>query len=291
MVWCSFRALCSSPIVLGSIAVAAYGQSPPGASSPPTGVPVKVAKTVRSGFTTLVRDEALLWSSPLRFRRDDLDTIVPLMVVTGAALRVDRGFAAGLPNSNDQIRYSKGVSVAGTYYSLGAAAGAFVGLGALAGNRRAVETGLIAAQAIAHTESIAQMLKYAAGRERPDFGDAGSGRFWRRQQSFPSGHAMATWAVAAVISREYCDNRFIRYGIYALPVLVSASRIGAQRHFLADVVAGGSIGYLMGAWLYDRHHNPDLGGGSIAIGRISLKPDVRYDRRWGGFGFGLSVSR
>lgn len=239
---------------------------------------------------TLVKDEASLWSSPLRARRDCLNTIAPLVAITGTALSIDRRLARGLPDSADQIRYSKGVSVAGTYYSLAGAAAAFVGVGAATGNRRAIETGLIAAQAVAHTESIAQMLKYAAGRERPDYGDAGGGRFWRRQQSFPSGHAMGTWAVATVISREYRDCPLVRYGIYALPVLVSASRIGARRHFLADVVAGGSIGYLMGAWLYERRHNPGSGGGGIAAGPLSLRPDVRYDRRWGGVSFALTIS-
>lgn len=252
----------------------------------------RTAEGVRSAFTTLVRDEALLWISPARSPRATLNTVFSLIAVTGAALSADRRLASGLPNSADQVRYSKAVSVAGTYYALGAASGAFTGIGALTGNRRAVETGLLAAQAVAHTESIAQMLKYAAGRERPDFGDAG-GRFWRRQQSFPSGHAMGTWAVAAVISREYHDKRLIRYGIYALPVLVSASRIGAQRHFLSDVVAGGSIGHLMGSWLYRRHHDSTLGGATVGENhrKISLQPAIRYDQKWGGVSFALHISR
>jgi membrane-associated phospholipid phosphatase len=260
---------------------------------PHPGLARRIARSTSSRFGTLVRDEALMWTSPVRSSRSMVKTILPLAAITGAAFAFDRRIASGLPNSADQVRFSKRVSVAGTYYSLGAAAGAFVGVGALTGNSRAVETGIIVAQAVAHTESIAQMLKYAAGRERPDFGDAGGGRFWRRQQSFPSGHAMGTWAAAAVISREYHHNRFIRYGVYALPILVSASRIGAQRHFLADVVGGGSIGYLMGVWLYDRHHDPALGGRSKRIGseRVSLKPGIGFDRRSGGVTFSLNISR
>jgi membrane-associated phospholipid phosphatase len=250
----------------------------------------KFVHTTRSGFTTLVRDEALLWSSPVRSKRNGMRIILPLAAVTGAAIAVDRRIASGLPNSADQVRYSKGVSVAGTYYSLGAASAAFIGIGSLTGNRRSVETGLMVAQAVAHTESIAQMLKYAGGRERPDYGDAGGGRFFRRQQSFPSGHAMGTWAAAAVISRQYHHNRFIRYGVYLLPVLVSASRIGAQRHFLSDVVAGGAIGYFMGSWLYERHHQPSAGDSKpIRTRRVSLKPGIRLDRT-GGVSFALNIS-
>lgn len=209
---------------------------------------------VASSFNTLVKDHALLWSSPFRSRNAALRTVLPFAAATAVALTLDRTVANGLPNTRDQVRYSKAVSLAGTYYTLGAAAGAFIALGAATHNGRAVETGLLAAEAVAHTESIAQMLKYAAGRERPDFGEGARGRFWHRQQSFPSGHAMGSWAVATVISKEYSHNRFIKYGIYALPLLVSASRVGAQRHFVSDVVAGGAVGHLLGRWLFHRHH-------------------------------------
>jgi membrane-associated phospholipid phosphatase len=213
---------------------------------------------VRQGFTALVKDHALLWSSPARSPQQALRTVLPFVAATAAALSLDHRMESRLPNSPDQIRYSKAVSIGGAYYSLAAGAGALAAVGAVTRNRRAVETGMLAAVAMAHTESIAQMLKYAAGRGRPDFGDSARGRFWERQQSFPSGHAMGTWAVATVISKEYHQNRFIRYGIYALPLVISASRLGAQRHFLSDVVAGGSIGYLLGAWLYDRPIIPIL---------------------------------
>jgi hypothetical protein len=245
---------------------------------------------VRRGFTTLVRDHALMWSSPVRAPRKALTTALPLVAATAVALQFDHPLASRLPNSRDQIRYSKAVSEAGAYYSVGAAAGAFVALGAVAGSRRAVETGLLAAASVAHTESISQMLKYAAGRERPDFGDTVRGRFWHRQQSFPSGHAMATWAVATVISREYHENRFIRYGAYAFPVLISLSRIGAQRHFVSDVVAGGALGHLIGGWLYDRHHNPALGGAAVRKRGVSITPDFSVHRKWGGFTAAVNIS-
>jgi membrane-associated phospholipid phosphatase len=254
-------------------------------------LPARIGSQARRGFLTLVEDHALLWSSPARSPGQALKTVMPFVAATAVALTMDHRVESGLPNSADQVRYSKAVSVGGAYYSLAAGAGALAAVGAAAGSRRAVETGMLAAVAVAHTESIAQMLKYATGRERPDFGDSARGRFWRREQSFPSGHAMGTWAVATVISKEYHQNRFIRYGIYALPLAISASRVGAQRHFLSDVVAGGSIGYLLGAWLYDRHHNPDLGGAAIRRQRISIAPDFRFNGRYGGFTAGVNISR
>lgn len=243
------------------------------------------------GIRTLVRDHALMWSSPARMSRKDLKFVLPVAGLTALALTTDRRLHSSLPHTEDQIRVSKVISVAGTYYSIGAFAGGMMTAGFIARDRRAVETGLLAATAVTHTESVAQMLKYAFGRERPDFNAAGGGRFWRREQSFPSGHAMGTFAVATIVSREYHEIPVIRYGAYALPVLISAARIGAERHFLSDVLAGGSIGYLIGGWLYEQHHNPALGGAPLKRGRLSVVPNVGYHPKFGGLVFSLTISR
>ncbi|HYO80350.1 MAG TPA: hypothetical protein VES20_03045, partial [Bryobacteraceae bacterium] len=125
--------------------------------------PEKRPTILRSGFSTLVRHEALLWASPFRSPRTTFRILAPLAAATGTAIALDRRLASALPNTADQVRYSKGVSVAGSWHTLAAASGAFVGVGAIMRDRKAIETGLIAAEAIAHTESIAQMLKYATG--------------------------------------------------------------------------------------------------------------------------------
>jgi undecaprenyl-diphosphatase len=60
--------------------------------------------------------------------------------------------------------------------------------------------------------------------------------------SFPSGHAAAAFAAAGVLS--YFDKR--RRGLYyTIAVLISYSRIYLGCHYLADVVAGALIGYLI----------------------------------------------
>lgn len=251
---------------------------------------VRIGHQTGNGFTTLARDHAMLWSSPFRGGRKTLYTAAPIAAATIVALKLDHPIVRRLPNTPDQVRYSKAVSSAGTYYAIAGAAGGFIGVGAITRNRRAIETGLLAAQTITHTEAIAQVLKFA-GRERPDYGDARLGRFWRGQRSFPSGHAMGTWAVATIVSREYHDNKWIRYGAYLFPVAISASRMGAQRHFLSDLVAGGSIGYLVGGWMYNRHHDPTLGGAPVRRRGIPVRPDVQFDPRTRSVGVALHISR
>lgn len=60
--------------------------------------------------------------------------------------------------------------------------------------------------------------------------------------SFPSGHAAAAFSAAGVLS--YFDKK--RRGLYyAIAVLISYSRIYLGCHYLADVVVGALLGYLI----------------------------------------------
>jgi undecaprenyl-diphosphatase len=60
--------------------------------------------------------------------------------------------------------------------------------------------------------------------------------------SFPSGHAAAAFAAAGILS--YFDKK--RRGLYyTIAVLISYSRIYLGCHYLADVIAGAIIGWLI----------------------------------------------
>jgi membrane-associated phospholipid phosphatase len=235
-------------------------------------------------FQEVLRDHKGIWTAPLRADKEDAAWLLPL----GAAVALipsDFRLNESLPNTPDQINFFKKVSHAGDHRVLAGAAGAFLLAGKLTGNGRVQETGWIAAQAVLHSHAVAQLLKFAAGRERPDSGP-GRGRFWNGEQSFPSGHATTTWAVATVISHQYRDRPLVRFGVYALPVVVSAARFGARRHFPSDLVAGAAIGHLIGRYLFNRHHGP-LGA---PRGR-TFTPVIGSSPRWGGIVFGIASSR
>jgi membrane-associated phospholipid phosphatase len=241
-------------------------------------------RSLYSPFVTLVRDHERIWTAPFRAGKREWLGALPLVAGIAVALPLDRRIANSFPNTPDQIAYSKGISHAGDHRVLLGLAGTWYAAGELAGSDRAAKTGIIAMQAIAHSHSVGQMLKFAAGRERPDYGD-GQGHFGRGQQGFPSGHAASTWAVATVISRQYPDKPALKYGIYALPVAISASRLTAQRHFTSDVIAGGVIGHLIGTYLVNRH------GGSAGKGIAArVTPDVHYDPRIKAMRFGVVIA-
>jgi hypothetical protein len=79
------------------------------------------------------------------------------------------------------------------------------------------------------------VLKVAVGRERPNGED---------EKSFPSGHASNAFALAAVAERHYGWKAGVP--AYALASAVAVSRLQRNKHYLSDVLAGATLGYIVG---------------------------------------------
>lgn len=125
-------------------------------------------------------------------------------------------------------------------------------------NRRARETGVLAAEAFIDSGIVTQTLKFAAQRPRP-LDKGGSGGFFDGGNSFPSGHSSSIWSLAAVIDGEYGKHRpLVRVAVYGLAAAVSLSRYAGRNHFLSDVLVGSAIGYGVGHFVYLRHHDANL---------------------------------
>lgn len=110
--------------------------------------------------------------------------------------------------------------------------------------RRAGLESLIAHAAVAVT---AQALKHLIGRPRPRMTHGGGFQFgpsWETGlDSFPSGHAAASFAVAAVLARRFPRAGWLLYGAASL---VALSRVARGSHFPTDVLAGVSLGLVAG---------------------------------------------
>jgi undecaprenyl-diphosphatase len=63
------------------------------------------------------------------------------------------------------------------------------------------------------------------------------------QFSFPSGHTITAFAMAASLSAFYPD---LTIGLYFCSLSIAASRILLGMHFLSDVLAGAVLGYWLG---------------------------------------------
>ncbi|PYX06026.1 MAG: hypothetical protein DMG85_14105 [Acidobacteria bacterium] len=116
----------------------------------------------------------------------------------------------------------------------------------------------------------------ATNRERPDEGNGtGTGGFWAHgtrtfSDSFPSGHAIGSWALARVIASEY-PNKLTQIGVYAFATAISVSRVTSEKHFPSDALVGSVFGYLIGGYVV-RHHaaqNVDSGFSFIPVADVS----------------------
>ncbi len=90
-------------------------------------------------------------------------------------------------------------------------------------------------------------LKRSLGRPRPKFSHAGEFQLWPSLDngfdSFPSGHASASFAVAAVLAAHVPQARWCWYGV---AFIVSWSRVFRSAHFPTDIVGGALLGVAVG---------------------------------------------
>jgi membrane-associated phospholipid phosphatase len=118
-----------------------------------------------------------------------------------------------------------------------------------------------------------ELVKVAVGRERPN---------QENNKSFPSGHTSNSFALAAVAERHYGWK--IGVPAYLLAGLVGASRLEQDKHYLSDVVAGATLGYIVGRSVVRVNGRP-LEDGSHRGTQVNVAPIVARHAR----GLQLSV--
>jgi membrane-associated phospholipid phosphatase len=202
------------------------------------------------------------------FSRESLVPLLAGSAFTAAATRFDGGTQELLKGQAEGLG------------EFGASAGAFrtiapVTAGLFAAGRASTDSRFRAAsydvaQATIVTGLYTGLLKAAVGRTRPDGSDT---------KSFPSGHTSNAFAWAAVASHHYGPK--VGIPAYALAGFIGASRIERDKHHLSDVVAGATIGFIVGRTVVREDAEP------VRRTRLSLVPMA--DAQGGGVGAGLSI--
>jgi membrane-associated phospholipid phosphatase len=103
-----------------------------------------------------------------------------------------------------------------------------------------------------------QVLKVAVGRERPN---------GENNQSFPSGHASNAFTIATVTQRHYGWK--LGVPAYVLAGVVGASRIQQDKHYLGDVLAGATLGYIVGRTVVRVNSRPVEKGARVVSLQVS----------------------
>jgi membrane-associated phospholipid phosphatase len=127
-----------------------------------------------------------------------------------------------VPQSGDTLAAGRWGSRPGAPYTLLPLSAGFYLLGSGTHRPRLRETGLLGMEALAGSTIVGAVVKAATIRERPLEGNGegrfwqGSGRLWNGGSSFPSGHAIDSWALAWVVAHEYPCPRIV-VGVAAYP--------------------------------------------------------------------------
>ena len=124
--------------------------------------------------------------------------------------------------------------VAGSFLVQGGAAFATYAIGRTTHSIKVAAVGASLFRAQVVSQTVAQGIKIAAQRTRPD----------GTTLSFPSGHSASAFATASVLQSELGWK--VGIPAYGAAAWVAASRVHAKRHYLSDVIAGATIGIMAG---------------------------------------------
>jgi len=270
----------------------ALAQTAPGPLPTPSPTPSPEKKLL----VNILRDQRAIWTSPAKLGVDDVQWVAPLGLATAALIATDRRTTNELIENGDnhtRLDVSKGISQIGAAYTTAGIAATFYLVGRFENNARARETGLLGVEALADAGIVATVLKAIAQRPRPQF-DSGQGEFRDDGNSFPSGHATASWALATVVADEYHRHLWIVITAYGLASAVSVARYTGRDHFLSDSLIGSVLGYGIGNYVYKKHHDPRLDITDASSGRganwAKLRPMIVPHYSRGGKIYGLTLA-
>jgi membrane-associated phospholipid phosphatase len=204
---------------------------------------------------------------------------------TAALIATDRRTVEQIPASRDAVLAGKWGSRLGAAYTLLPLNAGVYFLGSATRNERLRETGILAFEALADSTIVELAIKGITQRERPLEGDGrgrfwkGQGRLWDAKASFPSGHAINSWALASIVAHEYPHPRIIPILAYGLSGTVVLSRLAAQKHFPSDVVAGSAMGWFIGDFIYRKRHNRNLDARASVLEKVASHVTVSVSLR------------
>jgi hypothetical protein len=149
----------------------------------------------------LVSDQKKIWTSPLHLHAlptEDRNWLVLFGVGTLGLVAADNDIMRHFGTT--PIAHSSSFSNYGLAAMVGSAASLYL-RGATTSDDHSRETGFLAGEAALNSIVVAETMKLAFQRPRPNAANAGT--FGAGGASFPSEHALAAWSIASVIAHEY----------------------------------------------------------------------------------------
>jgi membrane-associated phospholipid phosphatase len=217
----------------------------------------RIAPLTKKLLGNVLLDQKEIWTSPFHMHGADAMWWIGFGGATAALVATDHKTSTIFENSKGQVTWGNNLSNIGSAYTLAAVAAGFYGFGVLGQDPKAREVGILGGEAMLDSLIVVSVLKPIARRNRPNSGNE-PGEFFASGASFPSGHAISSWALASVISYEYGHTKVVPIIACSLAGVVSLARFGARQHYASDVVAGGAMGWFIGRYVWKTHQDHAL---------------------------------
>lgn len=243
-------------LLAAAFRVSLDAQTWPPATSVPNAPEPQEPVTLRATPLNILKDEGAIWSSPARIRDDNFRYLIPLGLAVTVAITTDHQAMSELVSRNASFNNTNTNASNVLVGPFIAAPAVIFAAGHFTGSDHARETGILGGEAMLDGLVVEQGMKLMFWRERPTVDNA-KGKFFQTgvgwDSSFPSSHSMIAWSSAAVLAEEY-PSRLNRLGIYTLATGVSLTRVLGQQHFPSDVLVGSAFGWMVGHYVYKKHH-------------------------------------
>ena len=214
-------------------------------------------------------DTAGVSTEPLFTRRDAVwggAFLVASVLLFQVDERVDEWVRGDGIQDNDVIRRASKTANLATDDRVMLAGGILYLTGRLTKKRHLADIAFHATEAVFVSSTLLTIVRGTVGRTRPyvtpddptNF-DTFQGFKQFEYRSFPSIHASANFAVAAVVSSEMKRRWPGRMGwvppvLYTAAALPTASRLYLRRHWMSDLVLGSFVGIMTGRKIEQYHH-------------------------------------
>lgn len=210
----------------------------------------------------ILQDQKAIWTSPFHTAKSDVKWWIIFGTVEAALLATDKWTIKQFPNTAFQQHLGNDFSAIGAGYTLIPIGASFYLLGTARGNERFREAGILSFEALIDATIVETLVKVATDRARPLEANHRGG-FWEStgslwNASFPSGHAINSFALASVFAHEYPHSWWVKIVAYGGASIVVGARLAARKHFPGDVFAGSVMGWFIGDYVYGKRHNDDL---------------------------------
>ncbi len=236
---------------------------------------------------SFINAQSEIFSSPFSIKKNDLKYLIPITAATTLAIMYDEDINRNIikfKNENSLInKLSPVFTFGGEIPFVAGTSGLMYFTGLALKDDKLLQTGAIAAFALINSAVVISVLKMTFGRQRPNFDGTSKWHFFpeslkqfdgeksEKYTSFPSGHSIAAWTLASVVSEQYKEIRYIPIIAYTFATGVSLSRMTENAHWLSDVIIGSALGYGIGKFTAKKHKNtswylfPSENGGKLTI--------------------------